>query len=374
MTPKHGSALVIALLGVALWPTGGEAGVRIKDITEVEGAVSNQLFGVGLVVGLSGTGAKSASTRQMAIDLLAKLGVNNKLVGDGAGAAIYLSNNISTVFVTADLGPWQRRGSRMDITVSIADDASSLQGGQLILTPLNGVDGEVYVTAQGPVSVGGFKFKGEGASVQQNFPSTGRVVNGGLVVKEAPGKILCNGQLRLLLHDPDYVTAPAVAKAINQRWPYTAMTLDAGTVNVIVPGDRYSNLVDFVGEIGLLEVDPDTVARVVIDERTGTIVVGKEVKIDTVAIQHGNLNITTTENPQVSQPLPFSRGRTVEVPRTDLNVNQQHGGGLHVIKGTVTVAELARALNALGATPSDVIAIFQALKQMGALHAELVTM
>jgi flagellar P-ring protein precursor FlgI len=374
MTPKHGSALVIALLGVVLWPTGGEAGVRIKDITEVEGAVSNQLFGVGLVVGLSGTGAKSASTRQMAIDLLAKLGVNNKLVGDGAGAAIYLSNNISTVFVTADLGPWQRRGSRMDITVSIADDASSLQGGQLILTPLNGVDGEVYVTAQGPVSVGGFKFKGEGASVQQNFPSTGRVVNGGLVVKEAPGKILCNGQLRLLLHDPDYVTAPAVAKAINQRWPYTAMTLDAGTVNVIVPGDRYSNLVDFVGEIGLLEVDPDTVARVVIDERTGTIVVGKEVKIDTVAIQHGNLNITTTENPQVSQPLPFSRGRTVEVPRTDLNVNQQHGGGLHVIKGTVTVAELARALNALGATPSDVIAIFQALKQMGALHAELVTM
>lgn len=365
----------LILIGILFFASQSSAqAVRIKDITDIEGAVANQLYGVGLVVGLGGTGAKSTSTQQMAVDMLAKLSVNNKFVAENRDTPVFKSNNISMVMVTADLGPWQRRGSRIDVTVSILDDATSLQGGQLILTPLSGVDGEVYVTAQGAVSVGGFKFKGDAASTQQNYPSSGRCVAAGNVVKEAPGKILCNGQLRLLLRDPDYVTAPAIAKAINERFPYTAMTLDAGTINVLVPSDRYANLISFIGEIGLLEVSPDAPARVVINERTGTIILGENVKIATVGIQHGNLNIVATENAQVSQPLPFARGRTVEVPRTDLNVTQQQGGGLHVVRGTVTVAELAKALNALGATPLDVIAIFQALKQAGALHAELVKM
>jgi flagellar P-ring protein precursor FlgI len=371
IAPRY--ALVL-FASAALLTGGAQAGVRIKDITDLEGARSNQIYGVGLVVGLGGTGAKSLSTQQMAVDMLAKLSVNNKIVADVKNDPVYKSNNISTVMVTADLGPWQRRGSRIDVTVSILDDATSLQGGTLIFTPLNASDGEVYVTAQGPVSVGGFKFKGDAATAQQNFPSVGRVISGGVVEREAPGKILCNGQLRLLLRDPDFATAPAVARAINDRFPYSAMSLDAGTVVVLVPSDRYGNLIGFVGELGLLEITPDVPARVVINERTGTIVVGENVKIDTVGIQHGNLNILTVEDAQVSQPLPFSRGKTVTVPRTDLKVQQGEGGGLHVLKRTVTVAELAKALNALGASPLDLIAIFQALKQAGALHADLIGM
>ncbi len=345
-----------------------QAAVRVKDITDLEGARSNYLYGVGLVVGLNGTGSKSNSTLRMATDMLAKLSVNTPRLQD------FKSGNISMVAVTAEIGPWARKGTKLDVTVSVLDDATSLLGGTLMLTPLSGADGVVYVVAQGAVSVGGFRFRGEAASAQQNVPSVGRVVGGGLVECEAPGKILCNGALHILLRDPDFVTAPAIARAINERFPFTAMTLDAGRVAVAVPPDWLHDPITFAGEIGLLEVNPDVPARVVFNERTGTIVVGQNVKVATVAIQHGNLNILTTESPQVSQPLPFSRGRTTVVPRTDLNVTPQQGGGLHVVRGTVTVNELARALNALGASPMDIIAIFQALKQAGALHAELIKM
>lgn len=372
--PMRLHVLLSLPLLLVLAATRAEATVRIKDITDLEGARSNQLYGIGLVVGLRGTGAKSLATQQMAVDMLAKLSVNTKIIADVKNDAVYKSGNIAMVAVTADLGPWQRRGSRIDVNVAIFDDSTSLQGGMLLFTPLNGADGEVYVTAQGSVMVGGLVAKGEAASVQQNFPSVGRVVDGGAVEKEAPGKILCNGQLRLLLKDPDFVTAPAIAQVINEKFPYSAMTLDAGTVMVAVPPDRFSNVIGFVGEIGILEVNTDVPARVVINERTGTIVVGENVKIDTVGIQHGNLSILITEDEQVSQPLPFSRGRTTVVPRTDLSVTQQRGGGMHVLKRSVTVAELAKALNALGATPMDIISIFQALKEAGALHATLVRM
>jgi flagellar P-ring protein precursor FlgI len=287
--------------------------------------------------------------------------------------------------VTTELGPYARVGSRIDVTVSVLDDAISLDNGVLIVTPLKGVDGLEYVTAQGPVSVGGYLFTASGgtggpgtgataaASAQKNHPTVGRIASGPIVVREARGKVMCNGQLRILLREADYNTARAIAKVINEKFTGSAYTLDAGTVNVIVPGDRQSNVVSFISEFGLLEITPDTPARVVINERTGTIVAGHNVKVSTVAVTHGNLAIVTSNEPIVSQPNQFSGGKTVVLPRAQLGVTEQ-AHAMRVIDQTMTVAELARALNALGAAPRDLIVIFQALKKLGALHAELVFM
>jgi flagellar P-ring protein precursor FlgI len=281
--------------------------------------------------------------------------------------------------VTTELGPYARVGSRIDVTVSALDDATSLDNGILLVTPLKGVDGVEYVTAQGPVSVGGFLFSASGggpgtaASAQKNHPTVGRVSNGPMVVREARGKVVCNGQIKVLLREPDYNTARAIAKAINEKFVGTAYTLDAGTVSVVVPSDRLNNVVSFISDIGLLEITPDTPARVVINERTGTVVAGHNVKIATVALTHGNLAILTTNTPIVSQPGPFAGGRTKTLPRGNVAVAEQ-GNRVHVLDETMTVADLARGLNALGAAPRDLIVIFQALKKLGALHAELVFM
>ncbi len=364
----------VLLVALYLWnclPQAQAQTVRIKDITDFEGARPNQLYGFGLVVGLGNTGGRSQFTQQVAADMLQKLSVNAKAVRESQIDPVFRSGNISAVMVTAELGPFARKGSRIDVTVSALDDAKSLQGGVLLLTPLRGADGEVYAVAQGPVSVGGFLATGRAASAQQNFPTVGRIPGGAIVEAEARGEIVCNGRLRLLLKRPDFTTAQAIARAINQKFPESAVTLDAGTVEVAIPPEKRGNVVGFAGEIGLLEVAPDAVAVVVINERTGTVVAGQHVKISTVAVAHGNLTIVTAENPEVSQPLPFSRGQTTVVPRTQLNVTEQ-GGGLAVVEQSVTVAELARALNALGVTPRDLIAIFQALKDAGALHAELI--
>ncbi len=362
--------LIAALLLAA--PAFGE-GVRIKDITDVAGARSNQLYGFGLVTGLDGTGGKSAFTQKVAVDMLQKLQVGSKIAADLKGDNVYKSETISAVMVTAEIGPYARRGSRFDVIVSVVDDAKSLQGGTLMLTPLRAVDGEVYAVATGPLSVGGFSFSGKAASAQKNHPTVGRVPNGATVEREALGEILCKGQIRLLLKEPDYVTAKATGKAINDLFPSSTITLDAGTLNIFVPPERIGNLVGFVSEIGLLEVVPDTPARVVINARTGTIVSGEQVKLSTVNIAHGSLSIVTSEAAEVSQPAPFSKGNTTVVPRTTVGVTEQ-SGTLHLIHRAVTVAELARALNSLGVTPRDLIDIFQALKQAGALHADLVIM
>ncbi len=358
-------------------PPGG-TGVRIKDITDLEGQRSNQLIGVGLVVGLDGTGSKSPFTQQTAVDMLSRFNINAKISADTKGDAPFKSGNIAVVMVTAELGPFARCGSRIDVTVAVLDDSTSLQGGQLLITPLAGADKCVYAVAQGALHVGGFSFGAPGnggaatAGAQKNHPTAGRIAGGAIVEREVRGEVLCNGQIRLLLRQPDYTTSRAIAKAINDRYPNSAVTLDAGTVQVFVPKGMCPNVVTFVSDIFMLEVVPDIPARVVINERTGTIVAGHQVKIAAVAVAHGNLAIVTNNEPVASQPLPFARGKTVVLPRSTVGVTEQ-GGAVQVLPPTVTVADLARALNALWATPRDLITIFHALKEAGALHAELVT-
>jgi flagellar P-ring protein precursor FlgI len=332
-----------------------QAGARIKDITDLEGARNNQLYGFGLVVGLNGTGGRSRFTQQVAVDMMKRLCVVSKIAFQQLTDNTFVSPNISAVMVTAEIGPFARIGSRLDVTVSVLDDATSLQGGTLLFTPLHGADGVVYAIAQGPLSVGGFVFGGAAASAQKNYVSVARIPGGALVEHEARGEVLCKGRVHLLLKNADYATARSVAAVINQWMPGHALPLDAGTIEVVVPP----------------EVLTDAPARVVINERTGTVVAGENVKIATVAIAHGNLAIVTREAPQVSQPNGFSQGRTVVVPRTQIGVTEQPAQ-LYIAPQTVTVADLARALNALGVSPRDLISIFQAIKQAGALQAELV--
>jgi flagellar P-ring protein precursor FlgI len=360
-------------------PSVSNAGVRIKDITDLEGARSNQLIGFGLVVGLDGTGSKNIHTQQVAVDMLQRFSVTTKILADARGDSIFKSGNISAVMLTAELGPFARRGSRMDVLVSTLDDATSLQGGTLLFTPLRGADKVDYATAQGPLSVGGYSFSASGggqgtaATAQKNHPTVGRIAGGALVEREARGEILCNGKISLLLREPDYHTSRAIAKAINDRYPDRAIAVDAGAVRVYVPSELCSKLVSFVSEIGALEVTPDTIAKVVINERTGTIVAGHQVKISAVAVTHGNLAVVTSNEPIASQPEPFGRGKTVVLPRAQLGVVEQPGS-LRVVEQTMTVGELARVLNALGAAPRDLILILQAIQKAGALHAELVKM
>ena len=369
------------VLGLLLAPTPcmAQSAVRIKDITDLEGAQSNHLVGFGLVVGLNGTGSKSTFTQQVAIDMLQRFMFTSKLQADAKGDSQFKSGNIAAVMVTGELGPFARTGSHVEVTVSALDDATSLDNGTLIMTPLKGVDGVDYVLAQGPVSVGGYAYSaagggaGNGASAIKNHPTVGRISNGPVVVRESRGKVSCNGQIKMLLRDPDYNTARAIAKSIGEKFPGAAFTVDAGTVIVFVPTERATNIVSFISDIGMLEITPDSPARVVINERTGTIVAGHQVKISTVAVTHGNLAIVTSNDQVVSQPLPFSKGKTTVLPRGQVGVTEQ-GNSMRVMEQTMTVGELARALNALGAAPRDLIVIFQALKRLGALHAELVFM
>ena len=370
---------VICLFSL-IFMQSAQAGVRIKDITDIEGARGNQLIGFGLVVGLEGTGSQSVFTQQVAVDMLQRFNVAAKTISEARGDSVFKSGNISAVMITADLGPFNRTGSKIDVVVSALDDASSLFGGKLMQVPLRGADNVVYAVAMGPLSVGGFNFSvpnggGSGANTtaatQKNHPTVGRIAGGAYVEHEARGEILCHGQIRLTLRQPDYSTAKSIAGVINKHYPAAAYTVDAGAVQVFVPPTMCPKLVAFVSDIGQLEVTPDVPARVVINERTGTIVAGDQVKIATVAVTHGNLAIMTSNTPVASQPLPFSKGKTVVLPRAQVGVTEQ-SGAVQVLEKSVTVAELARALNALGATPRDLIIIFQMLKAAGALHAELV--
>src|SRR5579875_2967701 len=269
-----------------------QAGARIKDITDLEGARNNQLYGFGLVVGLNGTGGRSRFTQQVAVDMMKRLCVVSKIAFQHVTDNTFVSPNISAVMVTAEIGPFARIGSRLDVTVSILDDATSLQGGTLLFTPLHGADGVVYAIAQGPLSVGGFLFSGAAASAQKNYVSVARIPGGALVEHEARGEVLCKGRVHLLLKNADYATARYVAAVINQWMPGHALPLDAGTVEVMVPPEARSHTVSFLSDLGNLEVLTDAPARVVINERTGTVVAGENVKIATVAI-------VTREAPQV---------------------------------------------------------------------------
>ena len=343
--------------------------VRIKDITDIKGVRENHLVGYGLVVGLEGTGDSDDSlfTIQSLASLLEKMGVTVQ------PEDIEDVENVAAVMVTTNLPPFAGLGSRIDVLVSSIGDAENLQGGTLLFTPLKGADGKVYAVAQGPVSTGGFAVSGNsGDQVQKNFPTVGRVVGGALVEKEIHSDFNEKDSLTLALHKPDFTTASRVAQAINRAfYSQLAQTDNAGSIRVSVPENYLGNTVQFVTMIESLGVTPDMVSKVVVNERTGTVVMGENVRIATVGIAHGNLSIQIDESQDVSQPLPFSRGgRTVVTPDTEIMV-QEGKNPIFLVESGVSIGELVKALNALGVSPRDLIAIFQALKAAGALQAEL---
>lgn len=351
-----------ALTGLMSVPAAAE---RIKDIVDIKGVRGNPLWGYGLVVGLNGTGDNSEVSRRALTNLLRRKGL--VLNPDELS-----SKNIASVIVTTELPAFGRKGSHVDVTVSTIGSASSLQGGKLLMTELVGADGQVYAVAQGSLSVGGFSAGGEGASVTKNHPTVGRITSGAIVEREELAEIIENGEIALLLRNPDYTTATRMAEAINKLHEKSSVAVDAGTVRIRLPkGVDRANLSAFLDRIGALTVATDSPALVVINERTGTIIVGENVGVSKVAISHGSLSIVTQERQEVSQPLPFSKTGTTE-KTTETEVKAIEGKGtLHVVERTVSVSELARALNAMGLTPRDLIAIFEALKKAGALQAEL---
>ncbi|MDY6986471.1 MAG: flagellar basal body P-ring protein FlgI [Thermodesulfobacteriota bacterium] len=356
------ASLILVLL---LLSTSAHA-VRIKDVADIQGVRQNQLVGYGLVVGLDGTGdtTKATFTIESVASMLEKMGVtidSNDIKVD----------NVAAVMVTADLPPFARVGSRIDVLVSSIGDAENLHGGTLLFSPLKGADGHVYAVAQGPVSTGGFSAGGTGGEVQKNFPTVGRVVDGAMIEREIPSSFDKKEILSLTLHSPDFTTASRVAKAVNSALSADlAQTPDPGTIHLRVPEQYSGNTVALVSFIEGLEVTPDAVAKVVINERTGTVVMGSSVRISTVAIAHGNLSIQIKQSADVSQPFPFSEGETVVVPETQLSVKEGNNK-LFLVDAGVSIGEVVRALNALGVSPRDLIAIFQAIKAAGALQAKL---
>ncbi len=345
---------------------------RIKDIAQFEGVRENTLVGYGLVTGLKNTGddiKKIAPTKESLIGMLERLGINVR-------TDILDTQNVAAVMVTATMPPFSRRGNRIDITVSSLGNASSLQGGTLVVTPLLGADGEVYAVAQGELQVGGFAAQGAGASIVRGVPTTGRIPSGAIVEREIDFRELDLPEMKIALRNPDFTTAQRISDAINALLGTSAsMSLDPGTVLLRIPEGFAGTNVDLMTKIEQLQVEPDRPARVVIDESTGLVVIGDDVRISTVAIAQGNLTIRITETPQVSQPAPFSEtGTTVVVPRTDIEVDEGQGKKLAVVSGGVSLQELVDGLNSLGVTPRDMISILQAIKSAGALQAELQVM
>jgi flagellar P-ring protein precursor FlgI len=341
---------------------------RIKDIAAFRGVRSNQLVGYGLVVGLAGTGDgdDAVFTLQSMSSMLEKMGVT-------VSPDDIKVKNVAAVMVTAELPPFARSGSRMDALVSSIGNAKTLGGGTLLMTPLKGADGQVYAVAQGPVATGGFMVSsGSGDKVAKNFPTVGRAVQGVSVEREIPFDLNLKDSLTLALNKPDFTTATRVAQAINAGLrENVARTQDSGTVQVVVPPAYSGNIAALIATVEGLSVTPDNVSRVVINERTGTVIMGENVRISTVAIAHGNLSVEIKQSFDVSQPMPFSnRGQTVVTPDTQTTVKEGRAP-LQVLEAGVSIGEVVRALNALGVTPRDLISILQALKAAGALQADL---
>jgi flagellar P-ring protein precursor FlgI len=363
-------AVVLAVSGAA---TPAAATSRIKDIADFEGVRDNQLVGYGLVVGLDGTGddtkKKSPFTRESLIGMLERLGV--KVNRDNTDLE---TKNLAAVMVTANLPPFSRQGSEIDITVASLGDATSLQGGTLLATPLIGADGEVYAVAQGQITIGGFKATGAAEQVVRGVPTSGRIVRGAIVEREVPFELNSLSTVKLSLRNPDFTTAQRMADAINMAiGPGTATPLDPATVQL--DASRYpGGASELITNIEQLPIEPDQQARVVIDENTGVIVMGENVRISKVAVAQGNLTIRVTETPQVSQPAPFSTtGVTTVVPRTDIEVQQDKDRKLAVLPNSVTLEQLVTGINSLGVGPRDLISILQSIKADGALQADIVT-
>ena len=362
--------LAMAVLVQTAMPAA--AASRIKDIIDFEGVRDNQLVGYGLVVGLNGTGDTLADghfTKQSLQAMLNRLGVKPTDAGLD-------SDNVAAVMITANLPPFSRQGSRIDITVSALGDSSSLLGGTLLVTPLLGADGEVYAVAQGQVAVGGFQTQGDAETVVKGVPTSGRIANGAIVEREIKFNLAGMTKVKLTLRNPDFTTARRVAQAVNAfLGTSAAVPSDPTTIHVTVPDSYRDNVVNLLTDIEQLRVEPDQLARVVIDEQTGTIVMGENVRISTVAIAQGSLTIRITETPQVSQPGPFAEvGETTTVDRTNIEVDEGGDKRLTVLQPGVSLQELVNGLNALGIGPRDMITILQAIKTAGALQAEIEVM
>lgn len=363
---------VLIVLAVTLWSSAALAQARIKDISSFEGVRDNLLIGYGLVVGLDGTGDdldSSVFTRESLIGMLQRLGVN-------ARNEDLDTDNVAAVMVTANLPAFSRQGSRIDIDVSALGDAESLLGGTLLVTPLLGADGEVFAVGQGPVQIGGFSAQGNGQSITKGVPTAGRIPNGAIIEREIGFELRQLETVKLSLRNPDFTTAQRITDAINAHaGTAAAASLDSGTVQLHVPERYRGNMVAFLTDIEQLPIRTDQPAKVVIDERSGVIVMGEKVRISTVAIAQGNLTIRVTETPQVSQPNAFSEtGDTVVVDRTDIEVDEQGDRRLGIVGSGVSLQDLVNGLNALGVGPRDMITILQAVKAAGALQAEIEVM
>ncbi len=340
---------------------------RIKDLVHIQGVRENQLVGYGLVVGLKGTGDKGGTTFTITSlsNMLKKLGISVK--PDDMKV-----KNVAAAIVTATLPPFARKGNQIDVIVSSLGDATNLQGGTLLLTPLKGADNQVYAVAQGPVSIGGFSAGGDGrGGIQKNHATVGRVPQGALIEKEIPFCLDATKPLILSMEKADFVTAARIAQKINNTFNIKiAQAKDPRNILLTIPEQYQTNMVELIAKIHEIEVTPDSRARIIINERTGTVVVGEKVRISSIAISHGNLSIEIKETMQISQPPPFSSGETTIVSNTETIVNEEPGK-LIPIPGNITIGELVKALNAIGVTSRDLIAILQSIRAAGALHAEL---
>lgn len=368
------AALALMVLAVLCLPLASPQArtSRIKDIVAVEGVRDNMLVGYGLVVGLNGTGDKlnnSPFTRQSLIAMLERLGVNVR--GENLN-----TGNVAAVMVTATLPPFTTQGNRIDVNVSALGDAESLQGGTLLVTPLLGADGDVYAVAQGPIAISGFAVNGEAATVVRNIPTAGRIANGAIVEKALDFRLADLDHVSLSLRNPDFTTSRRIARAINGFLSTDAATAEnSAAVTLKKPAGYKGTIVDLITDIEQLPVDPDQVAKVVIDEKSGIIVMGADVRISPVAIAQSNLTVKISEAAQVSQANPFaSAGQTVVVPRTDISVNSGADVKLGILDTGVTLEELVTGLNRMGVSPRDTIAILQAIKSAGALQADIESM
>lgn len=383
---SHLAAMTGIMLLLFVFPDAGGA-ARLKEISSIQGVRENPLIGYGLVAGLQGSGDKDNTdfTVQSLTNMLQRMGI--QVSPDDVKV-----KNVAAVMVTAELPAFARPGQAIDVVVSSLGDAKSLLGGTLLLTPLRGPDGLVYAVAQGPVSVGGFTFGGaSGGRVQQNHPTVAKIPNGAVVEREVAVAVDGKTTFRLALHRADFTTAQRAVQAINARWgPSTANCVDARTLEIHVPESHHSRVGEFLALAESIEIQPDTTGKIVLDERTGTVVMGERVRVDPVAIAQGGLTVIIKERPEVYQPLPFSPestgggvttdettgavlapgGQTVVVPRSEVQVEEK-SENVVLLQGGVSIGELVAALNAIGMTPRQLITILQAIHRAGALHADL---
>jgi flagellar P-ring protein precursor FlgI len=362
-------AIMLSLILLAGIFSASASGVRVRDLVMVAGARDNQLVGYGLVAGLANDGDKDPTyTQQTIANMLQRYGIN-------IPATTLSAKNVAVVMVTADIPAFIKPGQRLDVQVASMGDAKSLQGGVLLQAPLLGADNKVYAVAQGPISVGGFTAGtggGGGATVTKNHPTTATIIGGALVENEIPTEIVRDNSVELLLRDPDFTSAARLAAAVNGVFTNSAHAVDSTTVRVQLPEGAQSSPVDFIARLESVEVTPDAPARIIINERTGTIVATSKIQISSCAIAQGNITINVASTLDVSQPSPFSSGGSTAVtPRTDTQVTETKSA-IVTLPEMPTVEKVASALNTLGATPRDVMAILQAMKQAGALQAELI--